>query len=382
MTVASLNVAAMLTPVGRGAVATIGVRGPDADVLIAGHFLPHGPRPLEKATLREVRVGRWREVIGEEVVVTTARDDVWEIHCHGGRAPAAAILSDLAALGCATVDWSTWIARDAPDPIMQEARLALAATSTERAACVVLDQLNGALRRELETVRDLLADDSGGTASLQTSTERLQRLRALSSLGTHLTEPWRIVIAGRPNVGKSSLANALVGYERSIVYDRPGTTRDAVSVSTAVDGWPVVLVDTAGIRDAVDEVEAVGVGRTKQRLATANLVLLVFDASQAWSQEDEALAQTYPSAVRVWNKCDLVADPIDGWESPVSAKTRAGIAALLNSIVSHLVPTAPEPGDAVPFTQRQVAAINAALSALERGAGSEARRIVQAICTG
>jgi len=381
MTVASWNVAAILTPAGRGAVATIGVRGPDADSLIARRFLPHGSRPLQKAMLREVRVGRWREVCGEEVVLTMASDDVWEIHCHGGRAPAAAILRDLAALGCATIEWADWMAMETPDPIAREARRALATISTERAAGVVLDQLNGALRRALEVVDDLLADATGSSASLQSAAKCLHRIRGFSSLGMHLTEPWKIVIAGRPNVGKSSLANALVGYERSIVFDRPGTTRDAVSVSTAVDGWPVLLVDTAGLRDAVDEIEAAGVGRTQQRLATADLALLVLDASQSWTQEDETLAKAYPSAIHIWNKCDLVSGPIDGRGQQVSAKTGTGIATLLNSIASRLVPSAPEPGDAVAFTSRQIAAIDVALMALERGARADARNSIRAICT-
>src|SRR5690606_35641015 len=155
--------------------------------LIAGRFLPHSSRPLQTAMLGEVRVGRWREVSGEEVVLTMASDDVWEIHCHGGRAPAVAILSDLAALGCATIDWTQWAAMESPDPIAREALLALAAISTERAAGILLDQWNGALRRALQVVDDLLADASDNSAPLQSAANCLQRLRAFSSLGMHLT---------------------------------------------------------------------------------------------------------------------------------------------------------------------------------------------------
>src|SRR6185503_7750192 len=107
------------------------------------------------------------------------------------------------------------------------------------------------------------------------------RLLALAEVGLHLTTPWRVVFAGPPNVGKSSLVNALLGYPRAIVYDQPGTTRDVLTASTAFDGWPFELRDTAGLRDGIslDSVEVEGVARARAQIATADLVVFVHDRS-------------------------------------------------------------------------------------------------------
>ena len=116
-----------------------------------------------------------------------------------------------------------------------------------------------------------------------------------------------MVLAGRTNVGKSSLLNALAGHGRAIVHHVPGTTRDAVTVATAIDGWPVELCDTAGLRPPDDAVERAGIELARERLAEADLVVLVADRSRPWSAEDQALRDQWPGAVLVHNKCDLPA---------------------------------------------------------------------------
>ena len=176
-----------------------------------------------------------------------------------------------------------------------------------------------------------------------------------ADVGLHLAKPWRVVLAGRPNVGKSSLINALVGYERAIVHEAPGTTRDIVTALTALDGWPVELADTAGLRVGDEPLEVAGIALARRQAAEADLLLLVFDRNTAWSAEDEALVKAWPAALAVLNKCDL---PAAAGRRPtgveVSAQSGAGLAELAPAMVARLVPRAPEPGEAVPFLESHV----------------------------
>jgi tRNA modification GTPase len=142
---------------------------------------------------------------------------------------------------------------------------------------------------------------------LPAATARVERLSALAEVGSHLTHPWRIVLAGRPNVGKSSLINALVGFERALVHATPGTTRDLVTAASAIDGWPVELIDTAGLRSTGDALEAAGIRLAEGQMAAADLVVLVFDASSRGDVDQQQLATRWPEALTVYNKCDRCA---------------------------------------------------------------------------
>lgn len=386
----SANVATLLTPAGRGAVATIGLRGPASLAYVQRFFLAHGPQGLEHSSAGIIRVGHWRDAWGEEVVVSPSAGDAWEICCHGGRAAAASILGDLQVAGCVVVDWQEWLAGDGTPLLEQEARCALAATTTARAAGILLDQLDGALAGACAVIEGLLANERAPQEAIGQARDRMARLYGWRRLGEHLVAPWRVVVAGAPNVGKSSLVNAIVGYQRSIVYDRPGTTRDAVSVETAIDGWPIQLVDTAGIRSGTDPIEAAGVERARSHLAQSDLVILVTDASQGASQIESANILTeHPHALRVANKCDLLSEP---WafagrmhSEPhfcTSTVTGEGIATLIEEIARRLVPAAPFLGEAIPFTVRQADAIRRSLLALENGDVSLAIDAIREVCCG
>ena len=115
---------------------------------------------------------------------------------------------------------------------------------------------------------------------------QIDDLLAHAATGLHLVRPWQVVVAGRPNVGKSSLINAIAGYQRAIVHSLPGTTRDIVSVQTALDGWPVEISDTAGLRRGSDPIEQAGIELAIDKIAAADLVVLVFDASSPWTDAD------------------------------------------------------------------------------------------------
>ncbi len=203
-------------------------------------------------------------------------------------------------------------------------------------------------------------------------------------MGAHLTAPWRVVLAGRPNVGKSSLTNALVGYQRAIVHELPGTTRDAVTASTAVEGWPIELVDTAGLRPAGDPLEAAGMELARRQVQSADLVLAVFDRSGAWSAADTALLDEWPDALAVFNKSDLSAGPQqpDHPGMLVSAQSGEGLDSLITAIAARLVPASPPPGQAVPFLPWHVATLAEVRAALASGDGTRAGELVARFAPG
>jgi tRNA modification GTPase len=339
-----------LTPPGRGAVATLRVEGRGAVEAVQRHFRARSGRPLATYPADRLVVGHFGADRGEEVVLRRYGDDAVELHCHGGRAAVAMIEETLVAAGCQLLAWRDWVADHYPDAITAAALTALANARTERTAAILLDQYHGALPRALSDIQQAL--DRGDRSAAR---RQIDTLSARVDLGRHLVEPWQVVLAGRVNVGKSSLINALAGYDRSIVHPTPGTTRDAVTLVTAIDGWPVELCDTAGLRDGGDAIERAGIERARERLAQADLVILICDRSQIWSREDQALVDQWPAALVVHNKCDL--PPAPGDRPPgllTSAVQGDGIEDLLAAVAGRLVSTPPPAGAAVPFTAAQI----------------------------
>lgn len=350
--------------------ATLRVEGPGAVETVQAFFHARSGRPLAAYAADQFAVGRFGGEQGEEVVARRAADDAVELHCHGGLAAVAAIEETLAAAGCRRVAWQDWIGKRGQSPfarrvlhtngncplfpaIAAAALAALADARTERCAAILLDQHQGALSRAIDAIRQALG--RGGASSAR---RQIDELLARAELGRHLTRPWSVVLTGRTNVGKSSLLNALAGHGRAIVHDAPGTTRDAVTATTAIEGWPVELCDTAGLRSPGDAIERAGIELAHQRLARADLVALVADQSAAWTAEDQALRDQWPRAVLVHNKCDLPASPgIRPAGLRTSARHGSGVDDLLATIAGRLVPDPPQPGAAVPFTDEQVDAI-------------------------
>ena len=303
------NRVSLLTPPGAGAIATVEVAGPDAWRRVRELFskpLPEHPEP-----------GRfWHgRFAGDEVVLAFKRDDVVEIHCHGGR---RVVNEVTAACGFA---------------VKEVAKPQAAFATTLKTASILLDQHHGAFDRAVMSLLDSF------------DPVKLSELASFAPLGLHLTTPWRVAIAGAPNVGKSSLVNAFAGYQRSVVSPTPGTTRDVVTVQLAFDGWPVELADTAGLREAAG-LEADGIARAEAFLEKADLVLWVQDAS-----ESVAHASGSSKSLIVFNKCDLSPAPPPAPDAiRVSAKTGEGLPVLIAAIVRRLVPAEPAPGAAVPHT--------------------------------
>lgn len=377
------SLAVRLTGAGRGAIAVVAAKGPHAEAVVDAQFRAANGRALRDQPANRVLFGVWRHAraessdAGEEVVVSRAAGGVLEIHCHGGEAASASILAALAAGGCRVVTHREWLQSQLPSPIAVDAELALALAPTLRTAAILADQRGGALGR---VVGDILARLAAGDAPA--ARQMIADLLKWRGLGSRLTEPWRVAVAGPPNVGKSSLVNAMVGYQRAIVFDTPGTTRDILAADTAIDGWPVRLTDSAGIRETDCELEGAGVALARQQLATADLVLWVIDAREAPSLEPAAIRRRVVgelqseqlashSVLAVVNKIDLLAlAPAHSLESGdvvfVSATTRAGLDDLLTTISRRLVPESPPRCTAVPFTRGQIAALEQALAHLDR----------------
>lgn len=351
------------TSAGRGAVATILIhRGSKrgGEVVASLPFQAVNGNSILEQPLNRIVFGRWGAAPGEEVVVCRTSDCDWEIHCHGGFAATERILADLQAAGATILDWDEQVARQYGQ-LRRECELALTQAVTLRTASLLLTQ-EAAWRRWA----------AGAEHSIQTSrrdevSESIRQILNGQDLGRHLTEPFRVVLTGKPNVGKSSLINALVGFQRSIVFDQPGTTRDVVTAETAWDGWPVLLADTAGLRPDATGLEASGIKLARDQIARADLLLLVHDASEQMAGDqtagDDLLdsmqgASGDPSrTIRVANKIDLVTPGIDHSRQSdfaVSAVTGEGLEQLISAAGARLVTALPDPGTPLPFSNNLV----------------------------
>jgi tRNA modification GTPase len=344
----------LLTAPSRGAIATLSVEGRDAGSLVASHFRSPANNHRHRFPIGRILFGHWRNLRGteEEIVLCRRSETSFEVNCHGGAAASEAIIGSLVADGATRPLPAEWLAQRVVDPVRQAAWLALCQARTPRTAGILLDQFRGALTRELLEVRHLLHGHA--SKNVAAIAPRLDRLLDLSGVGLHLTMPWRVVVAGPPNVGKSSLINAILGYPRTIVFDQPGTTRDVLATTTALDGWVVELLDTAGLRDTTDPVEAEGVCRARLQIADADLVVWVEDSLTRTGPAAARPSLSHP-VIEVMNKGDLQPrTQLPAQRLVTSAITGCGIDRLVNAIVEQLVPRSPYVGEAVLFTVEQV----------------------------
>jgi tRNA modification GTPase len=360
------NLVCRLTAPIPAALATIAIRGPDAQRLVGACIESPGRAHEPKSgELSRVTLVRWPVLDGsvsEEVVLCQVDAQTIELHCHGGIAVSNAILERLERAGCQIVDQETWRIRSDKSitPAWQWAlstamdRLLIEATS-DRSLGILLDQKAGALATCLQTIVRL-----AHSRQPEAARDLIEQLLRWQDLGMHLSKPWKVVLAGPPNVGKSSLINALSGQQRAIVHSEAGTTRDWIDVNIEIDGWSIRLTDTAGIRQTTESIEREGVSRAKEQILSADLVVIVVDATEGWTANHQTIFDLcYPSdrsprILIAWNKSDLNPCPsthLIGDEISVCCSAHSNVEPLLLAIAHALVPQIPSPGTPIPFNE-------------------------------
>jgi tRNA modification GTPase len=364
------TIVAIATPPGRGGIGVVRISGPDAQRIAATLLTRTRPLQPRRATFTRARIDDITETTTDDVVATLfvapqsyTAEDVVEISAHGSPVVLHAIVRNAITAGARLAQPGEFTLRaflnGKIDLVQAEAVADLIAAATPLQARVACDQLHGTMTTRIAELDAVLFDlmarleasldfpdegyhfvEASQVASLISDLiVRLDALLADAHRGRTIREGASVVIAGRPNVGKSSLFNSLSGFERAIVTPVAGTTRDLISERVDIDGLAITLVDTAGTQDTADVVEREGVQRGAKARAVADLVLLVLDTGEGLTEADVALlsdARSVPRLV-VANKCDqaprgtaIVADVT------VSATTGQGIADLRAAIVRSL----------------------------------------------
>jgi tRNA modification GTPase len=375
------TLAACLTPPGCAAIATLCIRGPRAWEIVRELFRTSDIQKLpENPDATSVWLGRIgeKDTVADQVVVTVPqiKPVPWvELHCHGGSETVRWLLEIFEKQGCRICTWPELEQATTTAPWKTAASLELVQASTVRTAAILLDQYHGAFATALTEIQAALANDD-----LTETSRLLESLARYVDIGRRLTTPWKVAVIGPPNVGKSSLLNALAGFQRSVVAPTPGTTRDLVTTLISVDGWPVEMIDTAGLREEGESLENQGIMLARDAAASADLSLWILDASAppTWP-EGNSLNQGKLSFVV--NKTDLP----PAWEIDpshavrVSALTGAGMADLVEALAHWLVPDPPPPGAAVPFTSNLASRIEEALNCVRAGQTDKPKQILAAL---
>lgn len=410
------TIVAIATPPGQGAIGIVRLSGPASrDIALA---LFHSSRPrfggLKPYQLHHGRIlGQGGRFVDEVLLAwmpgprSFTGEDVAELHCHGGGTVLREVVEECLARGARLAGPGEFSKRaflnGRVDLTQAEAIMELVQARSEVAVGLAGSKLDGLLARRIGELRGLLGglraqlcvavDFPEDEVECLAPAELLQRLnearQAMLDLAGSYDQArcWRdgalVVLAGQVNAGKSSLMNAILGVNRAIVTEIPGTTRDYLEESVHLDGLPVRLVDTAGLRAAGDEVELLGMERTRELMRRADLVLLVIDADLGPGAEDLDLAAEVPDLVIVANKMDLLAGcPAWFGEEPWKGKVLCPIAAKFGQGVQELLATvraqvaggnAPGPDAPVPnlrqhdALQRAARELEAMLGELENG---------------
>jgi tRNA modification GTPase len=411
------TIVAISTPQGRGGLGVVRLAGPESKAIASAMLRLSAGRQLEVGRAHFgvlIEPGSGERI--DEVVATYfakphsyTTDDIVEISCHGSPVVLRHAVEQALAAGARLAEPGEFTMRaflnGRIDLTQAEAVRDLIESQTLYQAKVAAQQLQGALSHRLQPIKgklveliammeagiDFAEDDVAVMPAGQILNriaevrEPLTELAQSFTYGKFVHEGLTLAIVGRPNVGKSSLFNRLVERERAIVTATPGTTRDLVTETVSIEGIPVRLVDTAGIRQALDEAESIGVGKSMEALADADLVLVVLDASQPPDKTDRELLQQVGErgAIAVMNKNDLAtvcstSDPSaalrDGGVPVVrtSALNGEGIAELRQQILRHVHGDGPRQETGMLTNLRQQEQVTRTLAALDAAAVSVA----------
>jgi tRNA modification GTPase len=374
------TIVAVSTPFGTGGIGIVRLSGPDAEKTAARIFRPKPPPesfPSHRFTYGHIQDPRDGDVIDEVLVVvmraprTYTREDIVEIHCHGGALPVRRILELVVAQGVRPADPGEFTRRaflnGRIDLVQAEAVADIVEAKSATALRFAQRQLDGSLSRGIGSVREALKGvlteveawldfpeedlpDPDFFRMRQRILETMGNVEALARTyaGAHLyRDGVHLVIGGRPNAGKSTLLNLLVGKERAIVSPTPGTTRDYLEESIVLGGIPVRLIDTAGLREDAEDVEARGVAFARKQIEMSDLFLCVVDASRIESEPWALIRELAPEGrtIVVLNKIDLI-DPagVEGRTRSIplqpcvaiSALYRQGLEGLQQEILAQL----------------------------------------------
>jgi tRNA modification GTPase len=392
-------IAALATPPGRSAIAVVRLSGTGALAVAArvvDGFRSDCPRVATLATFRDAA----GDTIDRGLVTvfpgpgSYTGEDLVELSCHGGLLAPGRLLAALHAAGARPASPGEFTRRAVLngklDLVQAEAVGDLIDAVAPAQARAALRQLDGGLSRRLAELRRVLVEtegllaydidfpgeDDGPVSSARIAAQledvagRLERLLATAPAAERLREGALLVLAGRPNAGKSSLFNALLGAERTLVTEIPGTTRDAVEAHTDFLGWPVRLIDTAGLWDAPGKIDRLGVEVSRRYLASADLVLLCVETGRRPGADELAIAAERPTLV-VRTKVDLDGTT-DAEGVGVSAVTGEGLDALRRAVAERVFAERIALGDLEPALTRA-----RHRTALERAQGALAGALEQ-----
>jgi tRNA modification GTPase len=396
------TIVAISTPPGRGGIGIVRLSGPAARTIAEPLLKLRHPLAPAQARFAEI-LDNTGETLDEAVVTyfkkpySYTSEDIVEIAAHGSPVLLDHLLRQCIAAGARLADPGEFTQRaflsGRLDLTQAEAVNDLIEATTLHQARIAAQQLGGSLSRQIAPIKqqltsliaaleagiDFAEDDidllptNEITAQIQSIQNPLAALERTFSYGRIVHDGFTLAIVGRPNVGKSSLFNRLVERDRAIVTATPGTTRDLVTERVSLEGIPVELIDTAGLRDSTDEAESLGIAKSREAMAEADIVLLVLDATAPIHEEDEASVAALGGRpfLIVINKSDLIQTPHPLQQSShsileTSALTGAGVPELRRAILSRLVKEAPDAESALLTNLRQQQAVSAALAALNR----------------